>query len=114
MSVEHLFVYGTLQPGRENAHLLERIGGTWRAASVIGVLRPADKAAGFPFPALKLDANGTEVRGYVFSSERLAEHWRSLDEFEAEDDYERVVTRASLEDGSTVETYVYVLDWSSP
>lgn len=27
--MESLFVYGTLGPGRPNAHILENIGGTW-------------------------------------------------------------------------------------
>ncbi|MGI4199102.1 gamma-glutamylcyclotransferase family protein, partial [Klebsiella pneumoniae] len=28
--MESLFVYGTLGPGRPNAHILENIGGTWQ------------------------------------------------------------------------------------
>ncbi|MCV5854668.1 gamma-glutamylcyclotransferase, partial [Escherichia coli] len=31
-----LFVYGTLCPGRSNAHILEAIGGEWRPGYVTG------------------------------------------------------------------------------
>ena len=107
IQVEHLFVYGSLKPGHENAHLLEAIGGTWRAASVRGAMRPTGWGAGMGYPALTLDDDGSEVRGFVFSSERLAEHWARLDEFEGSD-YRRVATLVILEDGSRIEAQVYV------
>lgn len=31
---EHLFVYGTLAPGRPNAHVLAEVPGTWRPATI--------------------------------------------------------------------------------
>ena len=34
--MESLFVYGTLGPGRPNAHILENIGGTWQEGHVGG------------------------------------------------------------------------------
>ena len=106
--LEHLFVYGTLKPGHENAHLLDAIGGTWRPACVVGILRPSGWAAGMGYPALTLDANGGEVRGFVFSSERLADFWVALDEFEGKD-YARVMTTATLDDGSSIAAHVYVM-----
>jgi len=50
--IQRLFVYGSLQPGHTNAHLLEQIGGTWQAASVVGMLRPEGWGAqqGYPAP----------------------------------------------------------------
>lgn len=36
--MESLFVYGTLGPGRPNAHILENIGGTWQEGHVGGSL----------------------------------------------------------------------------
>ena len=36
--MNQLFVYGTLRPNHENAHLLERIGGTWQKGYVHGVV----------------------------------------------------------------------------
>jgi gamma-glutamylcyclotransferase (GGCT)/AIG2-like uncharacterized protein YtfP len=107
-AVERLFVYGSLKPGHANAHVLEAIGGTWQAASVKGTLHPEGWGAGIGYPALTLDEDGTEVRGFVFTSDRLAPNWERLDEFEG-DDYERVVTAVRLEDMSTVEAHVYVL-----
>lgn len=105
---DRLFVYGTLKPGHENAHLLEPIGGTWQRGSVLGFLKPPGTEPGQLYPALTLDDHGVEVRGFVFSSARLPQHWRRLDEFEAADDYARVITTARLDDGSTVEAFVYV------
>ena len=52
--------------------------------------------------------SGEEVQGLVFSSEQLAAHWSRLDEFEGEG-YERVLTKARLQDGSVVDAYVYEL-----
>jgi gamma-glutamylcyclotransferase (GGCT)/AIG2-like uncharacterized protein YtfP len=105
--IQRLFVYGSLKPGHANAHLLEAIGGTWLPASVLGTLHPVGWGAGQGYPALMLDENGAEVRGLVFTSEHLAQHWQALDEFEG-DDYERVLTTARIESGGTVEAYVYV------
>jgi gamma-glutamylcyclotransferase (GGCT)/AIG2-like uncharacterized protein YtfP len=105
--VQRLFVYGTLKPGHANARLLEAIGGTWQAASVVGTLQAKGWAAGEGYPALILDRSGAEVHGFVFSSERLAQNWQTLDEFEG-DDYERVLTTARIDSGGTIETYVYV------
>lgn len=36
-----LFVYGTLGPGRPNAHIMENIGGSWQQGYVLGNLREA-------------------------------------------------------------------------
>jgi len=107
--IERLFVYGSLKPGHSNAHLLEQIGGSWQAATVVGTLRPEGWGADQAYPALTLDERGMRVSGFVFSSEQLAQHWQRLDEFEG-DDYERVLTTATLDDGSTVAAYVYVLN----
>lgn len=106
--IQRLFVYGTLKPGHANAHLLEEIGGDWQVASVVGTLYSEGWAAAEGHTALALDENGTEVRGFVFSSEQLAQHWDMLDAFEG-DDYKRVAATAKLDDQRTIEVYVYVL-----
>jgi gamma-glutamylcyclotransferase (GGCT)/AIG2-like uncharacterized protein YtfP len=105
--LEHLFVYGSLQPGHANAHLLEAIGGTWQAATMRGRMRNEGWGAGLGYPALTLDESGAAVSGFVFSSQRLADHWPALDEFEGSD-YARVRATASLEDGSVITAFVYV------
>jgi gamma-glutamylcyclotransferase (GGCT)/AIG2-like uncharacterized protein YtfP len=109
--VQRLFVYGTLQPGHVNAHLLEAIGGEWQAASVTGLLSHDGWGATQGYPALILAENGAPVPGYVFNSERLAEHWDDLDAFEGAD-YRRVVARVRLDDQSDVTAFVYVLNQS--
>ena len=37
-TINNLFVYGTLAPGRPNEHILQDIGGTWKEGSVTGKL----------------------------------------------------------------------------
>ena len=51
---------------------------------------------------------GEEIHGHVFVSDRLAEHWPALDEFEGTE-YRRVATRVTLADGAQVDAYVYAL-----
>ena len=36
--LSRLFVYGTLAPGRSNAHMLSHIAGSWQKASIRGRL----------------------------------------------------------------------------
>lgn len=105
---ERLFVYGTLAPGRVNAHVMADIPGRWEPASVIGTLLQEGWGAAAGFPGIVLDEDGAEVSGLVFSSDHLAEHWARLDEFEGEG-YRRVPTTATLADGSRVQAYVYSL-----
>lgn len=105
---QRLFVYGTLAPGRANAHVLAGIPGTWQPATVRGTLLPHGWGAALGYPGLILDQGGVEVRGLVFSSGRLADLWPRIDDFEG-DGYERVQTLVRLQDGSAVEAFVYCL-----
>ena len=106
--MQRLFVYGTLAPGRPNAHRLEEIGGSWKEATVTGKLYPDGWGATMGYPAIVPIESGEDVAGFVFSSEELADHWDELDEFEGEA-YERVPVVATLRDNSTVDAYVYAL-----
>ena len=106
--IHRLFVYGTLAPGRPNAHVLENVTGTWEPATVLGTLIPEGWGAAAGYPGIILDEHGGEVEGLLFSSGDLAEHWARLDEFEGEG-YERVLTTVKLQDGSRVEAHVYAL-----
>jgi gamma-glutamylcyclotransferase (GGCT)/AIG2-like uncharacterized protein YtfP len=106
--IERLFVYGTLAPGKPNAHVLAGVRGTWEPASVNGRLLAEGWGAALGFPGIVLDDHGEPVRGLVFSSEELAAHWERLDAFEGKG-YERVPTTARLDDGSPVEAYIYRL-----
>lgn len=106
--VERLFVYGTLAPGRPNAHVLDTIEGSWEPASVTGRLRQEGWGAALGFPGIDLDEQGGEVAGFLFSAAKLADYWAALDAFEGEA-YERVLTAVKRQDGSTVEAFIYAL-----
>ncbi|MGN6520955.1 MAG: gamma-glutamylcyclotransferase family protein [Dokdonella sp.] len=106
--IERLFVYGTLAPGKPNAHVLAGVRGTWEPASVTGRLLAEGWGAALGFPGIVLDDHGESVRGLVFSSDELAAHWERLDAFEGEG-YERVPTVARRDDGSQVDAYIYRL-----
>lgn len=106
--MQHLFVYGTLAPGKPNEHVLENIGGSWQCASVRGKLYNEGWGATLGYPGIVMDRVGEEIAGALFSSDKLAAHWASLDEFEGEG-YERILTMATLMDGSSVEAFIYVL-----
>lgn len=103
-----LFVYGTLAPGRPNEHVLADIPGSWQPATVTGTLLREGWGAAAGYPGIVLDEHGAKVEGLLFSSERLADHWARLDQFEG-DGYERVLTRATLDDGTTVDAFIYKL-----
>ena len=103
-----LFVYGTLAPGRPNEHVLADVPGEWEPATVTGTLLPEGWGAAEGYPGIVLDAHGAEVAGLLFSSEKLAENWARLDEFEG-DGYERVLTTVKREDGTAVGAYIYTL-----
>ncbi|KGN37092.1 gamma-glutamylcyclotransferase family protein [Knoellia subterranea] len=110
---DHLFVYGTLAPGRPNAHVLARVPGTWAPGTVRGRLLPRGWGAKSGFPGIVLDSEGPDVSGMVLHSDRLRTLWRMLDEFEG-DGYERVPTIARLEDGRDVVVHIYVLASQAP
>lgn len=102
-----LFVYGTLCPGKPNAHILESIGGTWEKGYVNGTLYPAGWAAAMGYPGIVLDGSD-KVAGYVFYSADLPSHWQDLDEFEG-DEYQRVPVKVYLDRGEVIDSFVYIL-----
>lgn len=104
--MNYLFVYGTLCPNRENSHWLENIGGTWQKASVNGVVHILDWGPDRGLPAIVLDQNAPPVAGYCFSTEKLAQHWDILDEFEGMQ-YQRVQALIQLESGEQKAAWVY-------
>ena len=105
---EHLFVYGTLVPGGPNEHVLADIGGTWEPATIAGTLRQSGWGAELGYPAIDLDEPSELVKGFLFGSENLVNHWPNLDEFEGEA-YQRVIAKVALFNGETVDAYVYAL-----
>ena len=77
-----------------------------------GTLHDEGWGASMGFPGIVLDEQGSDVGGYLFSSENLASHWAALDAFEGAA-YRRVVAKARRNDGSWVDVYVYELSGSS-
>ena len=110
--IHRLFVYGTLAPGRPNEHVLKDVPGEWKHATVTGTLFQEGWGAAAGYPGIVLNEQGGEVKGFLFTSESLGEHWVRLDEFEG-DGYERVLTKVKVEDGTTVDAYIYRLSRNS-
>lgn len=110
---QRLFVYGSLAPGRTNAHVLAEVAGEWEPASVRGTLHAAGWGADLGFPGLVLDAEAGEVPGLLFSSDELPLHWARLDAFEGEG-YRRVPVVAHRGDGTTVRAWAYCLAQTPP
>ena len=111
-ATERLFVYGSLQPGGPNEHVLAAIGGRWQHGSIRGRLVEARWGAQMGYPALVLDESGDPVKGQVFSSVGLAAHWAELDRFEGRE-YARVVVPVTLANGKRIDANVYVLQAAS-
>ena len=95
--MNQLFVYGTLRPNYENAHLLERIGGTWQKGYVHGVVHILDWGPDKGLFAIVLDPQAAAVEGYFFSSEKLTEGIQ----------YQRVRVQGTLESGERVDAWTY-------
>lgn len=107
--MEHLFVYGTLAPNRPNHHIMTPIHGTWQNATVKGFLHAQGWGATHGYPALIGDDNGDVIHGFVFSSDKLHQHWDRLDEFEGKE-YIRTQITATLDNGESLIAYVYALN----
>ena len=106
--MDRLFVYGSLQPGGPNEHVLASIGGEWEPAVIKGKLMEEGWGAGMGYPALVLDEGATDVRGYVFAAPQLSANWAHLDDFEGKE-YERTVASVTLLSGEQMLAHVYVL-----
>ena len=107
--MNQLFVYGTLCPNRENAHILAGIGGDWEKASIHGTIHILDWGPDKGLPAIILNEKDTLVEGYLFSTEKLAENWQMLDDFEGFQ-YKRVQVKTFLDSGEIVQAWTYVMN----
>lgn len=102
-----LATYGTLAPGRSNAHMLAKIDGQWSVGTVRGHLVEKGWGAALGFPGIILDAAGPEVQVHVFASQDMPNHWARLDAFEG-DGYRRVPVAVNAGDDQ-VTASIYVL-----
>ena len=107
--MNQLFVYGTLCPNRENADILAGIGGDWEKASIHGTIHILDWGPDKGLPAIILNEKDTLVEGYLFSTEKLAENWQMLDDFEGVQ-YTRVQVKTFLDSGEIVQAWTYVMN----
>ncbi|MCF6221426.1 MAG: gamma-glutamylcyclotransferase [Robiginitomaculum sp.] len=101
-----LFVYGTLAPGEENAHIMDGMEGTWRKASVRGTRYDTGWGTAKKHPGFIPDENGDTINGQIFTSKDLPNHWARLDKFEGKD-YKRIPIKATLQNGETIEAQIY-------
>lgn len=99
-----LAVYGTLAPGRPNAHVLAGVDGTWSRGTVAGV-RHDDGWHGYPGLVL---GGTTRVPVDVLHAPGLQAHLARLDAFEGPG-YRRTTAPVTLESGAEVTAWVYVL-----
>jgi gamma-glutamylcyclotransferase (GGCT)/AIG2-like uncharacterized protein YtfP len=106
--MNRLFIYGSLQPGGPNEHVLGSVDGEWEPAVIKGKLIDSGWGASLGYPGLVIDDEGVEIPGYVFSSPNLQSKWDELDELEGRD-YERTIAEVALANGSFVRVHVYIL-----
>lgn len=107
--MEHLFVYGTLIPGRENDFILSNLSGTWQKATIKGFFDKNGWNKTQGYPAVILDNKGNTIDGYLFSSDELSSNWQMIDDFES-DLYQRVKTNVYVENNQQVVAYIYELN----
>ena len=102
-----LAVYGTLQPGGPNEHILSPYEGEWIDGYWLGNLEHQGWGADVGFPGIRLCADGGKVPVKLFVSKQLPELWKTLDEFEGEG-YLRTLCKVETANGS-VEAQIYQL-----
>lgn len=103
--IHRLATYGSLAPGRSNAHQLAGLQGRWINGHIHGTLVDEGWAAKSGFPALILAPTAPAVDVHVFESADLPQHWARLDIFEGRQ-YQRVPVAVHTADGD-VEAFLY-------
>jgi gamma-glutamylcyclotransferase (GGCT)/AIG2-like uncharacterized protein YtfP len=106
-ALHRLATYGTLAPGRLNAHQLDGLDGRWLTGHIHGTLVDAGWGAHLGYPALVLDPGGPAVDVDVFESADLPDRWARLDAFEGSG-YRRVVTSVHTSTGD-LDASIYVV-----
>ncbi len=102
-----LATYGTLAPGRVNAHVLADLRGAWLTGAVRGRLVEAGWGARLGYPGLILDPMGAEIPVDILHSPDLPSHWPRLDAFEGAG-YRRAAATAATTGGVLIAS-IYVL-----
>ena len=77
-----LAVYGSLQPGAPNEHVLSKLVGKWTKGFVRGNLEHSGWGSKVGYPGIRLSSTGDQVAVQLFISDGLSEYWPELDAFE--------------------------------
>ena len=59
------------------------------------------------YPGIVLDDGGDDIKGYIFTSEKLDDHWDELYDFKEE--YKRVLITVKTKGKVAVEAYICIL-----
>ena len=105
-NIENLFVYGTLQKGKQHQSILGKIKGKWKKGYVNGKLYNICSGPDYGYPGLKLDPKGFKIYGMIFQSKNLENYIEKIDEFEG-NNYKRVISKVFLKNGSKINSYLY-------
>ena len=112
-----LAAYGTLAPGRSNAHVMDGVRGSWTPGTVRGVLHASGVGAATGYPGVVLAAPAAtdhpaaevaDVPAQLLVSTDLPDHWDRLDAFEGAG-YRRVPAVVALDDDAVRPAYLYEL-----
>ena len=108
-NINNLFVYGTLQKGRQHESLLKKLKGSWKKGYVNGKLFNIKSGENYGYPALKLNKKGSKIFGMIFQSKELKKNLKKIDQFEGVD-YKRVISKINnVNDGKKTDSYIYVI-----
>lgn len=77
-----LATFGTLAPGRVNAHQLQGLEGHWTTGTVRGHLVNEGWGVAHGYPSMVPADDGLPIEVWVFESADLPDHWHRLDAFE--------------------------------
>ncbi|MBK8099098.1 MAG: gamma-glutamylcyclotransferase [Planctomycetes bacterium] len=88
----HLLVYGSLAPGECNHHRVEPWGGVWSYATVPGTIVQRR------WKEFSWQPDGPPLPMRLLTTPSPID-WRDLDEFEADEDYRRIIVLAATDHG---------------
>lgn len=103
---QHLIVYGSLAPGRDNHHIVGTLRGEWSGGWITGELVPSGWGSHLGFPAFQWRTDGRRIEAWLLSSADLPGAWDGLDAFEGPG-YLRLLTPFEALDGTTSVGFVY-------
>ena len=78
-NIENLFVYGTLQKGKQHQSILGKIKGKWKKGYVKGKLYNISSGPDYGYPGLKLNPKGLKIYGMIFQSKDLENYIKKIE-----------------------------------